>query len=128
MLSKTRGQNHRACASNHQKKKKKIEDWDTTEEGLNSMIKHYRLRAKPAEVVKPLGCLLPRISKSAIGSHLLENPACAEAYDPSCFQVLATGRTKYHTDVMEGVFINSEKPVLCRQKDFVYAVKLFQKY
>ena len=38
------------------------------------MISYYRLRYKPVEVAQPLGSLLPRVSKSAIGSHLLENP------------------------------------------------------
>ena len=109
------------------RRKNSNEEWNTSEEGINRKISYYRLRSKPVDVVQPLGTLLPRVSKSAIGSHLLENPACAEQYDSSCFQVFASGRNKYHTDVMEGVFINSEKPILCRQKDFVYAVKLFQK-
>ena len=104
--------------------KKNEESFSQSEEGIRKMLKHYRLRATP-EIVQPAGIMLPKVSKSSIGSHLIENPACGHSYDPSCFTILANGRSKYHVDVLEGVFINSEKPVLCRQKEFVYAVKLF---
>ena len=88
--------------------RKKKTKFTTTEDGIDKMIKHFRTRSKPTEIVQPAGNLLPRVSKSAIGSHLLENPACADLYDSTCFQVLATGRTKYHIDVLEGVLINKE--------------------
>ena len=58
--------------------------------------------------------------------HLLENPACANAYDESCFKILATAKSKFHLDVLEGVFINTQKPVLCKHKEFVYHVTLFK--
>ena len=107
------------------KKKKNLESFTTTEEGVAEMLKYYKLRSSSKGVVKPLGNTLPKVSKSAVGSHLIENPACAESYDESCFQVVAIGRSKYHVDVLEGIFINDEKPVLCRQKEFVYNLKLF---
>ena len=106
---------------------KSIKEFTNTETGIEEMLKYYRLRSKPKEIVQPAGNILPKVSKSSIGSHLLENPACAEVYDSSCFTVLSRGRSRFHVDVLEGLYINENKPILCRQKEFVYAIKLFQK-
>ena len=103
----------------------KNEIFSQTEDGIQKMLKHYRLRTKPNEIVQPAGNVLPK-SKSSIGSHLIENPACGDSYDPSCFKILAHGRNNYHVDVLEGVFIHNQKPNLCKQKEFVFAVKLFK--
>ena len=99
-------------------------DFSITEEGINSVLNHYRMRSRP--VVQPAHQFTTPSSKSAIWLHLIENPACAASYDESCFKVLAQGRSKFHVDVLEGVFINTEKPILCRQKDFVFNIKLFK--
>ena len=98
--------------------------FNSTEEAIQSIISHYRLRSRPKEVVQPINQIIPSSSKSAIWLHLMENPACAASYVESCFQVLAAGRNKFHVDVLEGVYINAEKPILCRQKEFFYITAL----
>ena len=101
------------------------ETFSQSEDGINKMLNYYRLRSKPNEIVQPAGNVLPS-SKSSIGSHLIENPSCSDSYDPSCFKVLANGRSKYHVDVLEGMFISTLKPNLCKQKEFVYNLKIFK--
>ena len=62
---------------------------------------------------------------SAIAKHLLNNPACADAYDEDCFSIIAHGRTKYHLSVQESILIEANQPKLCVQKRFVYRCLLF---
>ena len=69
---------------------------------------------------------LPSYNISSVKLHLLENPECAEHYDDNCFTILAESRSKFHLSVLESVFINDRKPFLCRQKDFIYSLKLFR--
>jgi hypothetical protein len=70
---------------------------------------------------------LPSYVDSAIGMHLLENPSCGEQYNDDSFEILAKARTKFHLNVLEAIYINTLKPILCRQKEFVYHTKLFHK-
>ena len=102
------------------------ESFNPSVEGISEAIKYYRLRSRPADIVHPVQYAHAPTSKSAVKLHLLENSACADAYENNCFRILATGRSKYHVDVLEGIFINTQKPSLCRQKEFVYNVKLFK--
>ena len=85
----------------------------TNFESIDSAIRHYRLRSSNS-IVEPAYYESSSVSGSAIKLHLLENPACADTYDETCFKVLATGRNKFHLDVLEGVYINHQKPILCR--------------
>ena len=68
---------------------------------------------------------------SAIGQHLLENEECAKHYNDAQFSILATARSSFHLSVLEAVLsfissgsINSLQPILCRQKEFVYSLKI----
>ena len=63
---------------------------------------------------------------SAVKLHLFENPDCARTYTRDCFKVIGQARTPFQLSVLEAVLINSHKPILCRQKDFVYHCKLFR--
>ena len=63
-------------------------------------------------------------STSAIGQHLLNNEKCASHYDDNQFSILAKGRTLFHLSTLEATFIKMLKPELCRQKKFVYTLKL----
>jgi len=69
-----------------------------------------------------------KTNKSAIGSHLLENPAYVEMYDVSCFEILTTDWSKFQ--VLEDIFINHNDgqvdPVLPER--ICLAVKLFQNW
>ena len=61
---------------------------------------------------------------SAIGLHLLRNPTCAQHNDDSMFSILAKGRSPFHLSALEATFIKTSNPILCRQKEFVYSLKI----
>ena len=63
-------------------------------------------------------------STSAIGQHLLNNEKCTSHYDDSQSSILAQGRTLFHLSTLEATFIKILQPELCRQKEFVYTLKL----
>ena len=71
---------------------------------------------------------IPSYDISAVRLHLLENPACAAQYNVNCFKILAQGRSTFHLSVLESMYINNCKPILCRKKDFIYSLKLFPKF
>jgi len=62
--------------------------------------------------------------KSAIGQHLLDNAQCALHYNEDKFSVLARARTSFHLSTLEVTFIKSLNPLLCKQKEFVYSLKI----
>ena len=62
---------------------------------------------------------------SAIGKHLCESADCAAAYTPDWFTVLEQARTSFHLATLEATYIASMKPILCRQKTFVYTLRVF---
>ena len=61
--------------------------------------------------------------ESAIGQHLLDNAQCALHYKDK-FSVLARARTSFHLSALEATFIKSLNPLLCKQKEFVYSLKI----
>ena len=63
---------------------------------------------------------------SAIGQHLLDNGQCALKYDNKRFSIFAAARSSFHLNLLEAAYIKTRRPVLCRQKEFVYALKLFR--
>ena len=64
------------------------------------------------------------ISSSAIGQHLLHNQLCAQNYSDDKFSILAHGRTAFHLLTLEATYIKTSKPNLCKQKEFVYSLKI----
>ena len=62
----------------------------------------------------------------AIGQHLLENKQCALNSDNKWFSILATARSSFHLNLLEAAYIKTQRPALYRQKEFVYALKLFR--
>lgn len=62
--------------------------------------------------------------ESAIGQHLLCNKDCAANYNDSRFSVLSRGRTHFHLSTLEAIFIKTKDPNLCRQKEFIYKLKI----
>ena len=63
---------------------------------------------------------------SAIGQHLLDNEQCAANYNDKRFKILAVARNSFHLCLLEATFIKTRHPVLCKQKKFVYTLKLFK--
>ena len=64
-------------------------------------------------------------SSSAIGQHLVNNPNCFQNYNLDNFKVISKGRNDFHLKTLEAIYILCLKPVLCRQKNFVYSTILF---
>ena len=90
---------------------------------------NYNLRSQNAIAVSSRSkCSKKPSKKSAIREHLFENPACANNYTQDCFNAIGQARTPFHLSVLEAVLINSRKPILCRQKEFVYHCKLFRNF
>ena len=84
---------------------------------------------KPSKSVQKLSCKPIRSFKtetsfSAIGQHLLQNPTCAHEYNDNKFSILACGRTSFHPSTLEATYIKTSKPNLCKQKEFVYDLKI----
>ena len=63
-------------------------------------------------------------SDSAIGLHLLQNPTSAQDYDDSRFFILAQGRSPFYLSALEATFIKTSNPAFCRQKEFLYSLKI----
>ena len=61
---------------------------------------------------------------SAIGLHLLQNDECAKIYNDQQFSILAKARTPFHLAALEATYITIHQPVLCRHKEFVYALQI----
>ena len=62
--------------------------------------------------------------ESAIGQHLLDNAQCTLHYSNEKFSILAQGRSSFHLSALEVTFIKSLNPLLCKQKEFVYSLKI----
>ena len=61
---------------------------------------------------------------SAIGQHLLLSPTCACEYSDNKFSILTRGHTSFHVSIFEATYIKTSKPNLCKQKEFMYALKI----
>ena len=64
--------------------------------------------------------------ESAIGQHLIANPECAKTYTDDNFRIIGQARSSFHLSVLESVYIKTQNPVLCRQKEFVFSLGLFK--
>ena len=63
---------------------------------------------------------------SAIGQHLITNPECAITYTDDNFRIIGQARSSFHLGVLESVYIKTQNPVLCKQKEFVFSLGLFK--
>ena len=55
----------------------------------------------------------------------MKNPECATQYSNDQFSILAKARSIFHLSVLEATYIKIRKPILCRQKKFVYSLQIF---
>ena len=62
---------------------------------------------------------------SAIGLHLMQNLECATQYSNDQFSFLAKARSMFHLSVLKATYIKISKPILCRQREFVYSLQFF---
>ena len=81
-------------------------------------------RSTLARSCKPIRSFKTETSFSAIGQHLLQNPTCAHEYNDNKFSILSRGRTSFHLSTLEATYIKTSKPNLCKQKEFVYGLKI----
>ena len=63
--------------------------------------------------------------ESSIGQHLLDNAQCALHHNNEKFSILARGCSSFHLFALEAIFIKSLNPLLCKQEEFVYSLKIF---
>ena len=56
----------------------------------------------------------------------VNNKGYANNYNDQQFSILAKARTSSHLAALEAIFIKSHKPELCRQKQFVFSLKISQ--
>ena len=85
--------------------------------------------AAPSRQILSRSCKTNKITprqfhESAIGQHLFDNAECARHYNCDKFSILARGRSLFHLSALEATFIKSLNPLLCKQKEFVYSLKL----
>ena len=45
-------------------------------------------------------------------------------YNDNKFSILARGRTSFRLSTLEATYIKTSKPSLCKQKEFVYSLKI----
>ena len=64
--------------------------------------------------------------ESAIGQHLLTNPECVKTYTDDNFRIIGQARSSFHLSVLESVYIKTQNPVLCKQKDFIFSLGIFK--
>ena len=81
-------------------------------------------RSTLARSCKPIRSFKTKTSFSSIGQHLLQNPTCTHEYNDNKFSILAHGRTSFHLSTLEAMYIKTSKPNLCKQKEFVYGLKI----
>ena len=65
-------------------------------------------------------------SDSAIGQHLLTNPECAKTYTDDNLRITGQARSSFHLGVLESVYIKTQNPFLCKEKEFVFSLGLFK--
>ena len=65
-------------------------------------------------------------SDSAIGQHLIKTPECAQTYADDNFRIIGEARSSFHLSVLESVYIKTQNPVLCKQKEFIFSLELFK--
>ena len=57
---------------------------------------------------------------SAIGQHLIQNPKCIKNYTDDNFRIIEQARSSFQVSVLESVYINTQNPVLCKQKELIF--------
>ena len=60
--------------------------------------------------------------ESAIGQHLATNPEGAKTYTHDNFRIIGHAGSSFHLGVLGSVYIKTQNPVLCRQKQFVFSL------
>ena len=70
-------------------------------------------------------CYLVSIFFAMTLRNLITNPECAKTYTDDNSRIIGQARSSFPLGVVESVYIKTQNPVLCRQKEFVFSLKLF---
>ena len=62
---------------------------------------------------------------SAKVQHLITYPECAKTYTDDNFRVIGQAWSS-KISVLESVYIKNQKPVLCKQEEFIFSLGLFK--
>ena len=101
------------------------------EERINQHVPNFiRRKQQPTKILPERKCKIRFIAThqqcgSVIGLHLTQNPECATQYSNDQFSILAKARSMFYLSVLEATYIKIKKPILCRQKEFVYSLQIF---
>ena len=47
-------------------------------------------------------------------------------YTDDNFRIIGQARSSFHLSVLESVYIKTQNPVLCKQKDFMFSLGIFK--
>ena len=101
------------------------------EERINQNVPNFiRRKQQPTKILPERKCKIRSIAthqqcSSVIGLYLMQNPECASQYSDDQFSILAKARSIFHLSVLGTTYIKIRKPILCRQKEFVYSLQIF---
>ena len=59
--------------------------------------------------------------KCIYAKKLIANPECAKTYTDDNFRIIGRARSSFHLSVLESIYIKTQNPVLCGQKEFVFS-------
>ena len=87
-------------------------------------MKNTTIRDQPPRMCK--NSISKMKSDSAIVQLLIKNPECAKTYSDDNFRIIGQGTSSFHLSVLESVYIKTQNPVLCKQKEFIFSLGLFK--
>ena len=96
--------------------------WNT--QAYRKIYEHVPLSLEKA--LKEDALLVGKSYSSAIAEHLVNNRSCGANYNKDMFTIINTARSKLQLNILEALHIMHDRPVLCRQKQFVYGTLLFK--
>ena len=62
---------------------------------------------------------------AAIRQHIITNPECVKTYTDDKFRIIGQARSSFRLSTLESVYIKTQNPVLCKQKEFIFLLGLF---
>ena len=98
---------------------------------MNQHVPNFiRRKQQPTKILPERKCKIRFLAThqqcgSAIGLHLMQIPECATQCNNDQFSILAKARSMFYPSVLEATYIKIRKPILCRQKEFVYSLQIF---
>ena len=67
-------------------------------------------------------CIFVCVYLCTCSGNLLTNPECAKTYTEDNFRIIGEARSSVQSSGLESVYIKTQNPVLCKQKDFIFSL------